>query len=362
MRHDPDSGKAPRDTIVSDAHRNTAALTINDSARTHARVSIIIPAYNELDSVEVLYSELKAVMDRWTRDYELVFVNDGSTDATGMILDAIADKDEKVQVVHFRRNYGQTAALSAGMDYATGDVIVPIDADLQNDPSDIPKLVERLESGFDVVSGWRKDRSDNKLTRVVPSRLANWLISTISGVRLHDFGCTLKAYRREVMEGVRLYGEMHRFVPIYAYMQGGRIDEMVVSHRPRRHGKSKYGLSRAYKVLLDLLLVKFLATYSAKPIYVFGGFGLVCLLVSLLPIGLAVYFKLAPEAGGLQKDFVETPLPVIAAVFVVTGMLAILQGLLAEVMMRTYFESQGKRTYVVRRIGGRSGPMSGSGT
>lgn len=317
---------------------------------TPGRLSVIVPAFNERESVAVLHRELTDVLSPMGRVYEIVFVNDGSTDGTAETLDAIALADEHVLVVHFRRNHGQTAALSAGMDHATGDIIVPIDADLQNDPADIPRLVERLESGYDVVSGWRADRKDNTLTRVVPSRLANRLISAISGVHLHDYGCSLKAYRRDVIDGVRLYGEMHRFIPIYVHMQGGRIDELPVHHRPRQFGTSNYGLGRTFKVLLDLVLVKFLASYSAKPIYVFGGFGLGCLLGSLLPIGLAVFFKIAPESSGLQKDFVETPLPVIAAVLILTGMLAVLQGLLAEMLMRTYFESQGKRTYLVRRV------------
>ena len=256
-----------------------------------------------------------------------------------------------MQVVHFRRNYGQTAAMSAGIDYARGAIIVPIDGDLQNDPADIPMLVNKLNEGYDVVSGWRKDRQDSRWSRTLPSRCANWLISRISGVRLNDYGCTLKAYRKDVIEGVRLYGEMHRFIPIYAAMQGGVITEVVVNHRARKFGSSKYGLNRIYKVLLDLMLVKFLLSYSAKPMYVFGGFGLLSLLASLIPIGMAVLFKLAPSEAW-QKDFVETPLPVVSSVMIFVGFLAILQGLLAEILMRTYFESQDKRPYVVRKTTG----------
>lgn len=311
-------------------------------------MSVIVPVYNEEQSLNPLYAEITSALEQAGLSFEIVFVNDGSTDGSGRVLDTIADSDPRVCVVHFRRNHGQTAAMTAGIDYSTGAVIVPIDADLQNDPADIPKLLQTLERGFDVVSGWRKDRQDKKLSRTFPSRCANWLISTISGVHLHDYGCSLKAYRREVIEDVRLYGEMHRFIPIYAHMQGGQVTEQVVNHRPRKFGTSKYGIGRIYKVLLDLLLVKFLASYSAKPIYVFGGFGLLCLFASLIPIGASIAFKFAP--GETQKDFVETPLPVVAAVLILVGSLALLQGLLAEMLMRTYFESQGKRTYLVKSV------------
>jgi glycosyltransferase involved in cell wall biosynthesis len=258
-------------------------------------------------------------------------------------------------VVHFRTNYGQTAAVTAAIDYSRGSVLVPMDADLQNDPADIPALVDKLGSGFDVVSGWRKDRKDKSWSRVLPSRCANWLISWVSGVRLHDYGCSLKAYRRAVIADVRLYGEMHRFIPIYAHMNGGRVTEMAVGHRARRTGQSKYGLERIVKVLLDLLVVKFFLSFAAKPIYVFGGFGVLCMLGSLIPTGMAIFYKLAP--GSLHKDFVETPLPIAAATLVLVGFLAVLQGIIAEVLMRTYFESQGRRPYLVRRaIGFDSSP------
>ena len=311
-------------------------------------ISILIPVYNEAGSIEECHRELSEVMQAWGRPYELVFVNDGSADATGGILDGIANSDPQARVIHFRTNYGQTAAVTAAIDYSRGGILIPIDADLQNDPADIPGLVERLEQGYDVVSGWRKSRQDRSVSRVLPSRCANWLISRVSGVRLHDYGCSLKAYRREVIENVRLYGEMHRFIPIYAHMNGGKVAEMVVNHRPRRHGESKYGLERILKVLLDLLVVKFFLSYAAKPIYVFGGFGLACLAGSLVPAGAAVFYKLA--SGTLHKDFVETPLPILSATLVLIGMLAILQGILAEVLMRTYFESQDRRPYLVRRV------------
>ena len=316
-------------------------------------VSVVVPVHNEAASLRELHGELTEVFRRWERTYEIIFVDDGSTDDSGAVLDQLADSDDAVVVIHFRRNFGQTSALAAGIDQSTGAILVPLDADLQNDPADIPALVEKLEEGFDVVSGWRKDRQDRALTRTLPSRCANRLISWISGVRLHDYGCSLKAYRREVVEDVRLYGEMHRFVPIYADMQGGRITEMVVGHRPRRHGSSNYGLGRVFKVVLDLMLVKFLASYSMKPIYVFGGFGLASLGLSSAPILLSIYFKIQPDAS-YQKDFVETPLPVIAAVLILVGFVALLQGILAEVLMRTYFESQGKRPYLIKSIRTRS--------
>ncbi len=310
-------------------------------------VSVIVPVFDEEESVEILHHELTATLGAWGRPYELLFVDDGSRDRTGKILDRLAAHDEHLQVVHLRRNFGQTAALVAGIDHSQGEILVPLDGDLQNDPADIPALVARLEAGYDVVSGWRKNRQDRALTRKLPSVCANWLISRICGVSLHDYSCTLKAYRRDVIEGAGLYGEMHRFIPIYAQMQGGAITEMVVNHRGRRFGRSKYGLNRIFKVVLDLLLVKFLASYSAKPMYVFGGFGLACLVFSLIPINLALFFKFT-SIDSLQKDFVETPLPVVAAVSIQIGFLALLMGILSEMLMRTYFESQGKRTYVLR--------------
>lgn len=311
-------------------------------------ISILIPIFNEEESIEASHRELTEVMQRWGRRYEIVLVNDGSTDGTGRLIDAIATSDPHVRAVHFRTNYGQTAAVTAAIDYSRGGILVPIDADLQNDPNDIPALVEKLDQGFDVVSGWRKQRKDRSLTRVLPSRVANWLISRVSGVPLHDYGCSLKAYRRNVIDDIRLYGEMHRFIPVYAHMNGGKVTEMVVNHRPRLRGQSKYGLNRIVKVVLDLLVVKFFLSYAAKPIYVFGGFGLLCLLGSAVPFGMAVFYKLA--TGELHKDFVQTPLPMIAATLVLVGLLAILQGIIAEVLMRTYFESQSRRPYTVRRV------------
>ena len=319
---------------------------LGDSSEKRDLVSVLVPVFNEEESIVRFYEELAEVLHHWGRDYEIVIVDDGSRDNTPQLLQEISQADERVAVVYLRTNFGQTAAVTAAIDHARGNILVPIDADLQNDPRDIPMLVDKLEEGYDVVSGWRKNRKDRSLSRVLPSRCANWLISRVSGVKLHDYGCSLTAYRRDVLDNVRLYGEMHRFIPIYARMNGGEIAEVVVNHRARKFGESKYGLERIFKVLLDLFVVKFFLSYAAKPIYVFGGFGLLCLAASVFPVILAVFYKLS--TGPLHKDFVETPLLLIAATLGLVGLLAILQGLLAEVLMRTYFESQSRRPYSVK--------------
>jgi glycosyltransferase involved in cell wall biosynthesis len=306
-------------------------------------LSIVVPMYNEQDNVEPLHEQISDVMQRSGEVYEVIVVNDGSTDATEDRLRAIATVDHRFKVVNFRRNFGQTAAMMAGIDFASGDIIIPLDGDLQNDPADIPRLVAKLEEGFDVVSGWRVERKDATLRRNLPSRLANWLISKISGVRLHDYGCSLKAYRRNAVKTVRLYGEMHRFIPIYASWQGGRVTEIPVNHFPRIHGRSKYGLERIIKVLLDLLVVKFLASYANKPIYIFGGFGIISVGISFASGLLAIYLKLV---NGVS--FISTPLPLLVVFAFITGIMCILMGFIAEIIMRTYYESQGKQTYQVR--------------
>ena len=255
-------------------------------------LSIAIPIYNEAGSIGLLYDKVRSAMEKQDRKWELILINDGSTDGSDELLDELATKDDRVKVVHFRRNFGQTAAMMAGFDFAQGEVIIPMDGDLQNDPEDIPLLLEKIDEGFDVVSGWRKDRQDNALKRNAPSIMANRLISWVSGVRLHDFGCSLKAYRREVMEGVRLYGEMHRFLPIYAKWHGAEITEVVVRHYARQHGSSKYGLERVLKVLADLIVVKFLDRFQQKPMYLFGAVGLLSLGISLFSGGYALWRKL----------------------------------------------------------------------
>jgi glycosyltransferase involved in cell wall biosynthesis len=315
-------------------------------------ITVTIPIYNEEENIPILYDRLRAALEHSGRTWEVVLVDDGSTDRSPALLDELAARDSRVVVVHFRRNYGQTAAFMAGMDHARGQIIVPMDGDLQNDPEDIAKLLAKLDEGFDVVSGWRKDRKDNPIKRNLPSRVANSLISRVSGVHLHDYGCSLKAYKREVLDGVKLYGEMHRFVPIYAAWNGARVTEMEVTHHPRLHGTSKYGLERVFKIVLDLIVVKFLFRYSSKPIYVFGGFGF-----------LSLVFGLAAGLWALGLKFVsgvsliQTPLPLLSVFLGAVGVLSILMGLLAEMLNRTYHESQHKPVYRISRV-----VRSGEGT
>ena len=308
----------------------------------NADLSIIIPIFNEEDNIGQLHERILSVMGKNSCNFEIIFVNDGSVDSSRQKLDAISEQDRNVKIIHFKRNFGQTAAMMAGIDAASGDILIPMDGDLQNDPSDIPRLLKKLDEGYDVVSGWRKDRKDASIKRNLPSKMANWLISKICGVHLHDYGCTLKAYKRDVIKGVRLYGEMHRFIPIYASWQGGKVAEIPVTHHPRIHGQSKYGLERTIKVILDLILVKFMAKYSQKPMYVFGGFGLVSVLLSFLCFALMLYYKFFGN-----KSFIETPLPMLTVLFFLMGFVCILMGFIAEMLMRTYFESQGKSTYLI---------------
>ena len=304
----------------------SAAVPKADRRAAHAQpeISVIVPIYNEVDSIVILHDRVTAALDQLGRSWELVLVNDGSTDASPAVLDQVAATDARVTVVHFRRNYGQTAAFMAGIDHAAGTIIVPMDGDLQNDPNDIVKLLGKLDEGFDVVSGWRKDRKDNPVKRNLPSRLANVLISRVSGVHLHDYGCSLKAYRSKVLDGVKLYGEMHRFVPIYAAWNGARVTEMEVTHHPRLYGESKYGLERVVKVVLDLIVVKFLFRYASKPIYLFGGFGFFSILLGLLAGLWAVALKLL-----FKTSLIQTPLPLLAVFLCAIGVLSILMGLLA---------------------------------
>ena len=306
-------------------------------------ISIIVPVYNEEGNVEALHQKLSAVLARLPGENEVIFVNDGSRDGSEAALRRIAAQDRRVRVINFRRNHGQTAALMAGFDHARGDVIVPIDADLQNDPDDIPRLLAKLDEGYSVVSGWRKNRKDNSVSRTLPSRIANWLISWISGVPLHDYGCTLKAYRRETIQDVRLYGEMHRFVPIYASWHGAKVTEIPVQHFPRIRGQSNYGINRVVKVILDLIVVKFLDDYNTKPIYVFGIPALVLFAVAFLSGMLAVYLRLFEGIS-----FILTPLPLLVAMTFILGVMFMLLGLLAEILIRVYFEAQGKPTYFIR--------------
>jgi glycosyltransferase involved in cell wall biosynthesis len=315
-------------------------------------LSVLIPVYNEVANVGPLHGELSAVLGGLPLRYELIFVDDGSIDGTSARLAEIQDSDpEHVKVAFLRRNCGQTAALSAALDLAQGAVMVPMDGDRQNDPADIPMLLERLEHGFDVVSGWRRDRKDAWLTRKVPSWIANRLVARMSGVPLHDFGCTLKAYRRSVLEGVRLYGEMHRFIPIFATWQGARVTEMVVNHRPRTAGRTKYGLGRTFNVVLDLLMIRFFHRYAQRPMHLFGRIGIYSMLLSSVCFAIMLYYKFRPYLNGLpKKDFVETPLSLLVVQFFLTGVISILMGVLAEMVMRTYYESQSKTTYLLGEV------------
>jgi glycosyltransferase involved in cell wall biosynthesis len=306
-------------------------------------VSVVIPIFDEAENVGPLVAALIPALGALDRPYEVIFIDDGSTDGTGEVLAAAAGANPQIKVITFKRNFGQTAAMMAGIDHAKGAVIVPMDGDLQNDPADIGPLLAKLDEGYGVVSGWRRDRKDTFLTRVLPSRLANGLISWFSGVKLKDYGCTLKAYRREVLEGFRLYGEMHRFVPIYAKWQGARITELPVKHHPRTKGKSKYGLGRIFKVMLDLMVVKFLTQYETKPIYIFGAVGIFFFFISAIAGVGAVYLKFFRATS-----FIETPLPLLFTLGFITGVMCILMGLLAEVLVRIYFEAQNKTPYTVK--------------
>ncbi len=308
-------------------------------------LSVAILVYNEVDSIEPLHRELMGVLGRLDRPFEIIYVDDGSRDGSTEQLGRLASHDRRVRVVSFRRNFGQTAAVQAAIDHSRGDVLVFMDGDMQNDPHDIPRLLEKIEEGYDVVSGWRHNRRDSA-TRVLPSRIANWIIARVSGVALHDFGCTLKAYRREVIHDVKLYGEMHRFIPVYADMVGARIAELPVNHRPRSYGKSKYSLSRTSRVMLDLITVKLLGSYSTKPMYFFG-FAAFALWATALALAMIVLLqKLLPPYVYAHNN----PLLLLAVMLGIVGMQFILMGLLAELSIRTYHESQARPTYVVREV------------
>jgi glycosyltransferase involved in cell wall biosynthesis len=318
------------------------------------QISVVVPLLNEEDNLEPLYGQIvRALAGRYS--YEIIFIDDGSTDRSFEILKGLSQRDPLVRVIRFRRNFGQTAAMSAGFGHARGEVIVALDADLQNDPADIPILMDKLHEGYDVVSGWRKNRKDKALTRRLPSKIANGLIAWITGVRLHDYGCTLKAYKREILQETRLYGEMHRFIPAIASWAGARIAEVVVNHRPRTAGVAKYGLGRTFKVILDLITLKFLGSYSTKPIYIFGGLGGLTALFSILFAALVI-----SEKVNQGEDMSGNPLLLLSAVLMITTVQFILMGLLAELLVRTYHESQNRPTYVIREILGSQDPEPGS--
>ncbi len=313
----------------------------------NCEVSVVVPLLNEQDNLETLYKQITdAIADKY--EYEIIFVDDGSTDKSVAGLTRLQQFDTKIRIIRFSRNFGQTAALSAGFKHARGKTVVAIDADLQNDPADIPKLVTKLlYEEFDVVSGWRKKRCDNAITRLLPSITANWLIAKITGVKLHDFGCTLKAYRRETLAQIKLYGEMHRFIPALASWNGAKITECVVNHRARTAGVAKYGLGRTLKVILDLITVKFLGSFSTKPIYIFGGLGLASAFGAIASGSAVLYQKFISDQ---HLSMNRNPLLVLTAVLITTTVQFILMGLLAELLVRTYHESQNRSTYVIKEI------------
>jgi glycosyltransferase involved in cell wall biosynthesis len=313
-------------------------------ARTAPYLSILLPLYNEEENIRLQYEEITAAVDSLKVEYEILFVDDGSTDRSFEILSSIAAHDERVKLIQFRRNFGQTAAMAAGIDHSRGEILVFMDSDLQNDPRDIGRLLEKIEEGYDVVSGWRKKRKDNLFIRTIPSRIANRLIARVSGVRLHDLGCSLKAYRGEVLRQVKLYGEMHRFIPIHASWVGASITEIPVNHNPRRFGKSKYGIIRTFKVILDLFTVKFMGSYATKPIYIFGGAGIVLFAGSILSGSAVILMKLF-----LRHSMIRNPLLLLTVMLIILSAMFIMLGLLAEISIRTYHESQSMPPYRVRK-------------
>lgn len=310
------------------------------------KLSVVIPVYNESEALEYLIQALQQNLNNLPYTWEVVFVDDGSQDDSFTVLENYVEENkDHFVLIGFRRNFGQTAAIAAGIDYAQGDVIVLMDADMQNDPADIPMLLEKINEGYDVVSGWRKDRQDTFITRTVPSRIANSLISWVTGVKLHDYGCTLKAYRREVLTGFRLYGEMHRFIPAYAGYVGAKIIEVPVKHHPRKFGKTNYGLERTIKVILDLFTVKFLISYSQKPLYLFGGTGVALMLLGFLTLLVLMIRRLA-----LNISVFTSPMFPAALLISFMGFQSLLMGLIAELQVRTYHEAQSKPTYILRKI------------
>ncbi len=306
-------------------------------------LSGIVPFYNEEGAIRPFVANLLTVLNASALNCEMIFVNDGSIDDTSQILNTLAQSDPRIKIIHFGKNYGQTAAMMAGIDHAQGDILIAMDGDGQNDPQDIHKLLDKMSEGYDVVSGWRKCRQDRTLSRKLPSCIANKIISRVSGVKLNDYGCSLKAYRRDIIKNVRLYGEMHRFIPIYAHWFGAKVTEIPVNHFARTTGVSKYGINRTVKVVLDLLVVKFLQRYLEKPIYIMGGFGFVCICAGLISFSLALYLKFFQGVS-----LIQTPLPLLTVMSILMGFLSVLIGLVCEILMRTYYESQDKRPYFVK--------------
>ena len=312
---------------------------------TKESISVVVPAYNEALNLPIFYERVTAVLERLGHRYEIVLVDDGSKDNSFAVLTEIATKDVRIKVIHFRHNFGQTAALAAGIEAATGDIVILIDSDLENDPEDIKTIIDKMNEGYDVVSGWRKNRWKGQfITRKIPSLAANRLISKVTGVKLNDFGCTFKGYRRDVIKNIILYGEMHRFIPAYAKKQGARIGEVEVRFAPRIHGKSNYGISRLLRVLPDLLLLKFLEKYMNRPMHFFAYAGFWSFFFSFLILAVALILRFT-----MNISLIQTPLPTLSGVLLIIGTQFFLMGIIAEMLMRTYYESQGKRPYMIKK-------------
>ena len=305
-------------------------------------ISIVVPIFNEEDNILKLSESITKNLSEI--NYEVLFINDGSTDNSEENILIITKKYSNFKLINLRRNYGQTAAMQAGFDHSSGEIIIPMDGDLQNDPKDIPMLIDKINEGYDVVSGWRKTRLDKKYTRILPSKIANMLISKISGIHLHDYGCTLKAYRKEILDEIKLYGEMHRFIPIYASWEGAKVTEVAVHHHPRTAGKTKYGLSRIPRVILDLLVIRFFDKSLDRPIHLFGQFGLLMFVIAFLLSILAIFLKVF-----MNISFILTPLPLLVVFFAMSGLLCIFLGLVAEIQSRIYFEAIDRPVYLVRK-------------
>lgn len=333
----------------------TAEQQIGDGATTDYLVSVVVPIYNEVESLSLLVEAITTTMSKLGAPYELICVDDGSTDGSVELLRRLAQQSDVLKGVVLRRNYGQTAAMAAGFKHARGKAIVTLDGDLQNDPADIPRIIDKLNEGYDLVSGWRRHRQDDALTRRLPSKIANWLIGRVTGVQLHDYGCSLKAYRAELIADMNLYGELHRFLPALAFIEGARITEIEVGHHARQFGHSKYGLGRTIRVLLDLFTIAFMKTFLTRPMHVFGAWGAASTGLGLL---LSVYLALVKIIGG--QDIGSRPLLILTVVLILAGLQLFSFGLLAELMMRTYHESQGRPIYRVREVLGQERRAEGS--
>ncbi len=308
-------------------------------------ISVVVPIYNEVDSIPTLIDKIADILTKSQYSYEIICVDDGSTDGSTELLKQVAPKRTDLKAILLRRNYGQTPAMAAGFNYAKGEIIVTLDADLQNDPEDIPVAIDKLAEGYDLVSGWRKNRQDAKLTRLLPSKIANWLIAKVTGVKIHDYGCSLKAYRAELLADLNLYGELHRFLPALAYIEGAKITEIPVRHHPRRHGSSKYGLDRTFRVLMDLLTIWFMKKFLTRPMHVFGSLGLISLISGFILGVYLTFLKL-----GLGENIGNRPLLILVAILIVTGLQLFSFGLIGELLIRTYHESQGRPIYRIREI------------